>query len=203
MCPLWHSDAPTQQTQTSTLPSPITDTDAPTQHAPTTGPPRDTLPPASMQFTGAFAGTTWNTQALFARKTGRQQAKRRHAMRLADNYDFAGLQETHSTQGSVRAMCLPDSIRHFWSHGSTRQAGIGVLVKKVFSPISTYRQTMTGSRLSQGVRPYYASAAPTAHLTSSWFTTTRATAPQPDRPETRHAHSFRPPSDPSHRLYLS
>ena len=53
-------------------------------------------------------------------------------MKLIQSYDFVGLQETHSTDGAVKAMSMPTGIRPFWSHGSTRKAGIGLLVKEQF-----------------------------------------------------------------------
>lgn len=93
-------------------------------------PEETTLPPAAMQFTDSFRGVTWNTQALFARKTGRQSAKRRHAMQLMQSNDFAGWQETHSTYGAARALQLLADIRSFWSHDSARKAGVGLWVKE-------------------------------------------------------------------------
>jgi exonuclease III len=85
-----------------------------------------------MQFIGTYKGTSWNSQALFARKTGRQQGKQRHAARLAESHDFVGLQETHSTDGSVRAFRAPAGVRCFWSHASVRQAGVALWVKETF-----------------------------------------------------------------------
>ena len=90
------------------------------------------LPPASMQFSGTFQGVTWNTQALFARKSGRQSAKRRHALKLMQSNDFAGWQETHSTNGATRALKLPAEVHHFWSHDSAKQGGVGLWVKETF-----------------------------------------------------------------------
>ena len=107
-------------------------TEPPPDSTPPPAPNSAPLSPAAMQFTGSFKGATWNTQALFARRSERQHCKRRHAMKLIQSYDFVGLQETHSTDGAVKAMSMPTGIRPFWSHGSTRKAGIGLLVKEQF-----------------------------------------------------------------------
>ena len=46
--------------------------------------------------------------------------------------DFAGWQETHSTNGATRALMLPAEVHQFWSHDSARQGGVGLWVKKTF-----------------------------------------------------------------------
>jgi hypothetical protein len=93
------------------------------------------LPPARMQYVGDFKGATWNSQALLARRTHRQSPKRRHAIRLINSHDFLGMQETHSTRGATDAYetRLPSDVRCFWSHESTRQAGITIWVQKTIS----------------------------------------------------------------------
>ena len=89
-------------------------------------------PDAGMPFTGDFSGCSWNSQALFARRCHRQHPKMRHAIRLAQSHDFTGFQETHSQPGRVEAFRLPPNMCAFWSHGTTTQAGIGLLVQRSF-----------------------------------------------------------------------
>ena len=85
-----------------------------------------------MQFAGDFSGATWNIQALFARKVLRHGPKVRHTLHLARRHDFLGLQEAHSAEGRVTALSLPPGSRAFWSHGSRRQAGVGLPVTESF-----------------------------------------------------------------------
>ena len=47
-------------------------------------------------------------------------------------HDFIALQETHSTEGYAKAIDLPTDIRRFWSHATTRQAGIALWLKASF-----------------------------------------------------------------------
>jgi exonuclease III len=85
-----------------------------------------------MPFIGEFAGSSWNSQALFARRSYRHHPKLRQAWKLAAMHDFTGLQETHSTKGRIEALRLPPGTNAFWSHGTTHQAGIGLVVKTSF-----------------------------------------------------------------------
>ena len=88
-------------------------------------------PDVEMQFTGEFRGYPWNSQALFARRAARQHAKRRHVSKLAQNHDFVAIQETHSTDGKTKAFQNLVRMSSFWSHGSTHQAGVGLLAKQI------------------------------------------------------------------------
>jgi hypothetical protein len=89
---------------------------------------------ARMPFTGDFQGFSWNAQALFAKKKHRHHPKVRHALRLAQQHDFRALQESHSTPGAAIAFQrqLPRRMKAFWSHGTARQAGIGLIIKSSF-----------------------------------------------------------------------
>ena len=83
-------------------------------------------------FSGDYKGATWNTQALFAAKCHRQFKKRKVAMKLIQDHDFVCFQETHSQEGSARALTLPDDCVAIWSNGTTRQAGVGIVIKHSF-----------------------------------------------------------------------
>ena len=82
---------------------------------------------------GSFRGVKWNTQTLFARKSGRQACKRWHALQLMRSNDFAGMQETRCSHASAKPIALPTGIRPLWSHDSARQAGVGLWIKESFS----------------------------------------------------------------------
>ena len=94
-------------------------------------------------YSGDYRGATWNTQALFAASCRKQFPKRRLARKLIHQHDFVCLQETHGQEGKTLAFNLPDGHVAFWSNGSTRQAGVGIVLKhdflKKFNPIQISR----------------------------------------------------------------
>jgi len=90
------------------------------------------LPPANIPYTGDYKGCVWNGQALFAYKTRKHQAKRDLTWKLFRQHDFTGVLETHGSQGTVDAATMPDNCIPFWTHGTTHQAGIGLLLKQEF-----------------------------------------------------------------------
>ena len=67
-------------------------------------PVASSAPMVNMAFTGEYRGATWNARSLFARKARRQAAKRAYVEKLLGTHDFIGVQETHSTEGFVKAM---------------------------------------------------------------------------------------------------
>ena len=83
-------------------------------------------------YNGDYTCSSWNTQALFAAKVHSQCKKRRVAMSLINKHDFTCYQETHSQDGSAKAFNLPQGHVAIWSHGTTRQAGIGIVLKHSF-----------------------------------------------------------------------
>ena len=85
-----------------------------------------------MPFTGDFRGCTWNSQALFAHGWRRHNHKLRHAKTLLATHDFVGMQETHSVEGRSRMLRLPGHSTAFYSHGTSRTAGVCLWVKKAF-----------------------------------------------------------------------
>ena len=56
----------------------------------------------------------------------------RHAKTLLATRDFVGLQETNSVEGRARMLRLPSHSTAFYSHGTSRTAGICLWVKKAF-----------------------------------------------------------------------
>ncbi len=85
-----------------------------------------------MPFTGDFTGTSWNSQALFARRSDRHHPTLRHTKQLIRTHNFCALQETHGAVGRSDVLPLPAGVRSFWSHDTTRTAGVGLLVKDDF-----------------------------------------------------------------------
>ena len=83
-------------------------------------------------FTGDFSASTWNTQALFAASTHKHFQKRNRARALILKSDFVCFQETHAQEGRTLAFKLPDHHCAIWANGTTRQAGIGIVLKHSF-----------------------------------------------------------------------
>ena len=46
--------------------------------------------------------------------------------------DFGGLLETHGTTGTVETAILPRNYKFFWAHGTSQQAGVGLVLKDEF-----------------------------------------------------------------------
>jgi len=55
-----------------------------------------------------------------------------YAEKLLCTHDFIGIQETHSTDGFVRAMRSFTNTTAVWARGSQQSGGIGLLVKNEF-----------------------------------------------------------------------
>ena len=92
-------------------------------------PVHDKLPNALMPFQGDFKGSQWNSQALFARKCLRHYPKADKVRRLVVSHDFTGVSEAHCLQGRSDASTLPAGCTAFGSDGTSRQAGIGLIIK--------------------------------------------------------------------------
>ena len=75
---------------------------------------------------------TGKSQSRNLREITKQKHKQAHAFKLARQRDFLGMGETHSTVGRVEAAKIPPELRHFWSHGDSSTAGIGLLISKSF-----------------------------------------------------------------------
>ena len=83
-------------------------------------------------FSGEYSGCAWNSQALFASSASAQKEKQSFAWSLLDKRDFLGLSETHSLEGRIATAVLPSGCQYFWSHGTSSQAGVGLVVKDSF-----------------------------------------------------------------------
>ena len=46
--------------------------------------------------------------------------------------DWIGIQETHSTEGTIAAWHPPKNTLTFWSHGTHQEKGIGLIINKTF-----------------------------------------------------------------------
>jgi len=80
------------------------------------------------QFIGDFEGAVWNAQAFFAATCSKQRRKRAHVWRLLRNRHFLGITEAHSSVGAQVAVELPKGFTSFWSHGTARRGGVGIIV---------------------------------------------------------------------------
>ena len=102
-----------------------------------------TLPIVNMPFVGDYRGCFWNAQALFANDPGRQHAKRSYWMDTWLHHDFGGVVETHGVDGIEDAIRLPRDCTAYWSHCSSQEAGIGLMLKDKFlarvNPVSSER----------------------------------------------------------------
>ena len=83
-------------------------------------------------FSGDFSCSSWNTQALFAASTYKQQHKQRRARTLIHKNDITCFQETHSLEGRTRAFKLPEGYSAVWANGTARQGGIGIVLRNAF-----------------------------------------------------------------------
>ena len=83
-------------------------------------------------YIGDVRGATWNSQAMFARKRQRHDAKAAHVRRLLQDRDFLAITDTHGLEGGTAAWSCPADCRAWWSPGTTRRAGVGVVVKRSF-----------------------------------------------------------------------
>ena len=89
---------------------------------------------SSCGYVGPYRMVSWNSQALFAVDSYKAQARLRTLRKLAHSFDVVALQETH---GSDDTSCSLDPLvtracHPFWSHVSQQEAGVGVLVNKLF-----------------------------------------------------------------------
>ena len=91
------------------------------------------LPPMRGPFYGDYSGVSWNSQAFFATECPLQEAKQHYANQIFEKRDFLGLVETHSNRGKVLAARAQPGCQSFWSHGTNRQAGVGLLIKDAFA----------------------------------------------------------------------
>ena len=87
---------------------------------------------AHTPYCGDFNGGSWNSQALFAASCHKQFAKRGKATYLANRHDFWCYEETHAQEGRTLAYNPPNGTCALWANGSTRQAGIGIVLKYDF-----------------------------------------------------------------------
>lgn len=80
-------------------------------------------------FTGELRAATWNTQALLAANTHRHFQKRNRARARILKNDFVCFQEAHAQEGRTLALQLPENHCAVWANGTTRQGGIGIVLK--------------------------------------------------------------------------
>ena len=86
-------------------------------------------------FSGDLKGGIWNAQGLFHSKASKQQEKWRRLFRIMHGKDFWIVYETHSNPAKVLAFqekLTRLGYRAFWTHGTNRRAGVGILVKHMF-----------------------------------------------------------------------
>lgn len=97
-------------------------------------------PILQLPFCRDFSGSAWNAQALFAAKARVQLPKMRKAIKLANKNCFSVFTEAHSLQGRADALRLPAHLTAFWSNGTARTAGVGIILRRdflhLFNPIN-------------------------------------------------------------------
>ena len=84
------------------------------------------------QYVGNFCAAVWNAQGLCARSACRHGSKMRYVERLMASRDFVLVTESHATLGAAAALRLPPGVRGFFSPGTSRRAGVAVLIKESF-----------------------------------------------------------------------
>ena len=96
-------------------------------------PPAAVDPPETrFPYVGDLQGATWNAQALFARKRHRHEQKDAYMRRLLRGRDFVAIADSHGLEGVAAAWSCPDDCRCWFSPGTTRRAGVGIVIKKSF-----------------------------------------------------------------------
>ena len=83
-------------------------------------------------FLGDVAGACWNAQALFARRRRRHVDKDMYVRRLLRHRDFVSISEAHCLEGAAAAWSCPSDCQAWFSPGTSRRAGVGIIVKKQF-----------------------------------------------------------------------
>ena len=84
------------------------------------------------QFIGEYQGAEWNAQALLARLPHRHHAKKRYLFKILRGRDFVIATECHGNRGEIEAMPLPPGVRLWSSPGTTKRAGVALLIKESF-----------------------------------------------------------------------
>ncbi len=72
---------------------------------------------------------SWNTQAFFAASADRQLFKRRELNEALTTLDVMMLSETHGSDQVDLSWVPPAGFTSFWSHGTSRRAGIGIMAR--------------------------------------------------------------------------
>ena len=90
------------------------------------------LPATRFPYLGDFAGASWNTQALFARKRGRHDVKHHYVHRLMRGRDFVTLSDTHGLEGGTEVWARPLGCSAWFSPGTSRRGGVGIVVRDSF-----------------------------------------------------------------------
>ena len=86
-------------------------------------------------FHGNFRGACWNAQGLYHANAAKQRDKWARIKQLLNTHDFLLVSETHSTPGKAHAasaMLARQGLRAYWSHATTRRAGVAIIIKDLF-----------------------------------------------------------------------
>ena len=106
------------------------------------------LPATRFPYLGDFAGASWNTQALFARKRGRHDVKHHYVHRLMRGRDFVTLSDTHGLEGGTEVWARPLGCSAWFSPGTSRRGGVGIVVRdsflRQFRAMATHRSKSSG-----------------------------------------------------------
>ena len=85
-----------------------------------------------MPFDGEVRGGIWNAQALFAYNPELYRQKIMHIQQLLKHRDFLIITEAHITDGEKAAFRGLTGTTAYWSVGSSRRAGSGIIFRDSF-----------------------------------------------------------------------
>ena len=108
------------------------------------------LPPMRSQYTGNYKGFCWNAQAYFGTVASVQTSKHEYLWKTMAGKDFGIITETHSTPGKIIGAKQPTGYKCFWSHGSSTQAGVGLVVSHQFLTNFNPVESADWAELEQG-----------------------------------------------------
>ncbi len=72
------------------------------------------------------------SEAPFARDPARHFRKMAYAERILRGRDFIFVSETHNSEEGGLFARMPTGVRGYWSAGTSRRAGVGIMIRQSF-----------------------------------------------------------------------